>query len=54
MSVAITLDNLLIPRLTTVQRDAITAVNGMRIYNVTDDQFEWFEGGAWTATITAL
>ena len=54
MSVAITLDNLLIPRLTTVQRDAITGVNGMRIYNTTDDQFEWFEGGAWTANVSGV
>jgi len=54
MSVVITLDNLLIPRLTTVARDAIAAVNGMRIYNTTDDQFEWFENGAWTANPSGI
>jgi len=54
MSTVIVLDNLLIPRLTTVQRDAISAVNGMRIYNTTDEMFEWFEDGNWTANVSGV
>jgi hypothetical protein len=40
---------LLIPRLTTVQRDALTSANGMFIYNSTDEQFQKYENGGWAA-----
>lgn len=33
--------------LTTVQRDALTAANGMVIYNSTDNKFQGYEAGAW-------
>ncbi len=33
--------------LTTTQRDALTAANGMLIYNSTDSKFQGYEGGAW-------
>jgi hypothetical protein len=40
---------LLLSRLTTAQRDAMTAVNGMICYNSTTDAFNLYEGGAWVA-----
>lgn len=33
--------------LTTVQRDALTPVNGMVIYNSTDNRFQAYENGSW-------
>jgi len=33
--------------LTTVERDALTAANGMVIYNSTDNKFQGYENGAW-------
>ena len=38
---------LLVPRMTTTQRDALTAVNGMIIYNTTDNQMQGRVNGAW-------
>ena len=40
---------LLVPRMTTAQRDLLAAVNGMIIYNTTTTQVEAFEAGAWGA-----
>jgi hypothetical protein len=37
----------IVPRMTTAQRDALTAVNGMIIYNTTNNQFNFYENGAW-------
>jgi hypothetical protein len=37
--------------LTTVERDALTAANGMVIYNTTDNKFQGYENGAWTNLI---
>lgn len=42
---------LLIPRLTTAERDALTAVNGMIVYNSTLGKFQGYEAGAWTSFI---
>ena len=42
---------LLLPRMTTTQRDALTAVNGMIIYNSTTNKFQGYENGAWTNLI---
>jgi len=36
-----------LPSLTTVQRDALTAVAGMLIYNSTTSQIERYQGSAW-------
>lgn len=36
-----------IPRLTTVQRDALTPANGMLIYNTNDEEFQVYEDSAW-------
>ena len=38
---------ILLPRLTTVQRDALTAANGHLIYNSTDNKFQRYENGVW-------
>ena len=42
---------LTVPRLTTTERNALTAVNGMVIYNSTDDKFQGYEGGSWANLI---
>lgn len=34
-------------RMTTTQRNALTAVNGMQIYNSTDDKLQVYAGGSW-------
>ena len=36
---------------TTTERDALTAANGMVIYNTTDNKFQGYENGAWTNLI---
>ena len=38
---------LIITRLTTSQRNALTPVNGMLIYNTTNNKLEGYENGAW-------
>ena len=38
---------ILFPRLTTTERDALTGVNGMVIYNSTDNRFQGYQNGAW-------
>jgi hypothetical protein len=38
---------LLVSRMTTTQRDDLTAVNGMIIYNSTTNAFNFYENGAW-------
>ena len=38
---------LLLPRMNTTQRNALTAVNGMIIYNSQTNLFEGYENGAW-------
>ncbi len=43
--------SLLIPRMTTTQRNALTATNGMLIYNTTDNKFQGYENGAWANLI---
>lgn len=42
---------LLLTRMTTTQRDALTAVNGMLLYNSTLNKFQGYENGAWTSLI---
>ena len=37
--------------LTTAERDALTAANGMVIYNTTDNKFQGYENGAWVNLI---
>lgn len=47
LDISSTTGALIVPRMTTEQRDALTAVNGMIIYNISDDQFNFYENGAW-------
>jgi hypothetical protein len=42
---------LLLTRMTTAQRDALTAVNGMVLYNLTTNKFQAYENGAWANLI---
>jgi hypothetical protein len=37
----------LLPRLTTTERNALTGLNGMLIYNTTDNKFQGYENGSW-------
>ncbi len=47
LDVSSTTGAFIVPRMTTAQRNALTAVNGMIIYNTTDNQFNFYENGAW-------
>jgi len=37
--------------LTTTERDALTAVNGMIIYNSSTNKFQGYENGSWSNLI---
>ena len=40
-------------RMSTTERDALTAVNGMEIYNSTDDKFQLYQAGLWVDSISS-
>ena len=42
---------MLLGNLTTTERNALTAANGMIIYNTTDNKFQGYENGAWANLI---
>ena len=44
-------DTLTVASLTTTERNALTAANGMIIYNSTDNKFQGYENGAWANLI---
>ena len=46
-----TVGALLLTRLTTTQRDALTPVNGMLVYNSTLDKLQGYEAGAWVSLV---
>jgi hypothetical protein len=47
LDVSSTTGAFIVPRMTTTQRDALTAVNGMIIYNTTNNKFNFYENGVW-------
>ena len=47
LEISSTTGALLLPRMTTTQRNALTAVNGMLIYNSTTGRIEAYESGSW-------
>ncbi|MCI0644092.1 MAG: hypothetical protein L0346_04335 [Chloroflexi bacterium] len=47
LDITSTVGALLVPRMTTTQRDALTAANGMVIYNTTTAELQGYVGGAW-------
>jgi hypothetical protein len=47
LDVSSTTGAFIVPRMTTTQRNALAAVNGMIIYNTTTNQFNFYENGAW-------
>lgn len=51
LELASTTGALLVPRMTTTQKNALTAVNGMLVYDSTLNKFHGYENGAWTALI---
>ena len=44
-------DSFTVPRLTTTERNALTAVNGMLIYNSSDNKFKGYENVGWANLI---
>jgi|TARA_R100001244_G_scaffold52438_1_gene45495 hypothetical protein len=51
LKVASTTGFIQLPALTTTQRNALTAVNGMVVYNSTDNKFQGYENGSWANLI---
>jgi hypothetical protein len=49
IEIASTTRALLVSRMSTTQRNALTAVNGMILYNTTTNQMEGYVNGSWTA-----
>jgi hypothetical protein len=49
LDVSSTAGAFIVPRMTTAERNALTPVNGMIIYNTTTNQFNFRENGAWVA-----
>jgi Chaperone of endosialidase len=52
LDVSSTSKGLLIPRMTTAQRMAIVAVEGLTVYDITTKGFWYFNGGGWVAITT--
>lgn len=44
-------DSFSVPTLTTTERDALTAANGMLIYNTSTNKFQGYENGSWSNLI---
>ena len=44
-------DSFSVPTLTTTQRDALSATNGMVVYNTSTNKFQGYEAGSWSNLI---
>jgi hypothetical protein len=51
LDVSSTKGGFIVPRMTEAQRDALTAVDGMIIYNTSVNKFNFYENGAWVAKV---
>ena len=49
VTITTTTGALTVPRMTTAQMNALTAVNGMIIYDTTLNKFMFYENGAWVS-----
>ena len=47
LTVSSTSAALVLPRMTTTQRNALTAAEGMIIFNTSDDKFQGYTGSTW-------
>ena len=47
LDVASTTEGMIIPRMTTTERNALTAVAGMMVYNTTDSKHQGYDGTTW-------
>jgi len=47
LTVTTTTGAVILPRMTTTQRNALTAAAGMMVYNTTDSKFQGYDGSAW-------
>lgn len=47
LEIVSTTGTIIVARMTTGQRDALTAVNGMILYNLSTNAFNFYENGAW-------
>lgn len=47
LAVTTTTAAFIVPRMTTTQRDALSGINGMIIYNTTTNAFNFYENGIW-------
>lgn len=52
LDITSTTRGLLIPRMTTTERTAITAATGLQVYNTTLNALEYWNGSAWVAGLT--
>jgi hypothetical protein len=47
LDVTSTTSALIVPRMTTTQRNSLSTVNGSIVYNTTTNQFNFYESGSW-------
>jgi hypothetical protein len=49
LNISSTTGGVVIPRMTTTQRNSISNANGTMIYNTTDNVFQFYQNGSWSA-----
>jgi len=52
LDISSTTGALIVPRMTTVQMNALTAINGMIIYDITLTKFMFYENGTWQEAVS--